>query len=71
MVFVNDSNNSENNNGEMFSVIISKVHKAPQFGSNEIDKAFDECWIGVDGYIKENGERQKKAIAFQGNVNIA
>ena len=67
-VFVNDSNNSENNNGEMFSVIISKVNKAPQFGSNEIDKAFDECWIGVDGYIKENGERQKKAIAFQGNV---
>ncbi|RFS24697.1 DUF3748 domain-containing protein [Chitinophaga silvatica] len=58
----------ENNSGEMYSVVVAKVTTSPTPGSDEIDKAFDECWIGTDGYEKENGSRQKKAIAFQGNV---
>jgi hypothetical protein len=36
----------ENNSGEMFSVIVAKVTENPQPGSDEIDKAFDEGWIG-------------------------
>src|SRR5690606_10719021 len=44
------------------------VTENPKPGSNEIDKAFDECWIGTDGYIKPDGARQQRAIAFQGNV---
>lgn len=58
----------ENNNGEMFAVIISEVTQNPQLNSDEINKAFDECWIGKNGYVKPDGTLQQKAIAFQGNV---
>jgi hypothetical protein len=48
----------------MFSVIVAKVTENPQPGSDEIDKAFDEGWIGTKGYRKSNGEWQNRAIAF-------
>jgi hypothetical protein len=57
----------ENNSGEMFSVIVAKVTENPQPGSDEIDKAFDEGWIGK-GYKKSDGKWQYRAIAFQGEV---
>ena len=58
----------ENFSGEMFSVVAAEVVSDAQWGSDEIDKAFDETWIGKNGYINRLGNRQKKAIAFQGNV---
>ena len=58
----------ENNSGEMFSVVITKVIENPQPGSDEIDKAFDEGWIGAKGYKKSDGKWQHRAIAFQGEV---
>lgn len=58
----------ENNGGEMFSIVITDVTEDPVAGSNEIDKAFDECWIGTDGYLNASNIRVHKAIAFQGNV---
>src|SRR5690606_36965918 len=58
----------ENNSGEMFSVVVAKVTQHPQPGSDEIDKAFDEGWIGVKGYQKSDGSWQRRAIAFQGEV---
>ena len=58
----------ENNSGEMFSVIVTEVKENPTPGSDEINKAFDEGWIGTEGYLKPDGSRQKRAIAFQGNV---
>jgi WD40 repeat protein len=58
----------ENNSGTMFSVVIAEVTENPKPGTDEIDKAFDECWIGTNGYLKIDGIRQKRAIAFQGNV---
>ena len=58
----------ENNSGEMFSVIVAKVTENPQPGSDEIDKAFDEGWIGTKGYKKSDGKWQHRAIAFQGEV---
>ncbi len=67
-VLVNGADGIENKNGRMFSVLISSVVKNPRPGSDEILKAFDECWIGSDGYIKSNGERQQKAVAFQGHI---
>lgn len=47
----------ENNSGEMFSIIVSKVVSFPVFGSDEIEKAFDECWVN-----------STNNIAFQGHV---
>ncbi len=67
-VKVKDVEDLENNDGEMFSVIIAKVIIDPSPGSDEIDKAFDECWIGTNGYINKDGKQINKAIAFQGNV---
>jgi hypothetical protein len=62
------ANGSENNDGEMFSAVVAKVTASPKPGSDEIDRAFDETWIGKNGYQKKNGEWQQRAIAFQGNV---
>lgn len=61
----------ENHSGECFSVIVTQVTVNPEPGSDEIDKAFDECWIGLDGYFKPDGKHQHKAIAFQGDVRNA
>lgn len=54
--------------GEYFSVVAATVTEKPSPGSDEIDRAFDECWIGAAGYVKDDGVRQKRSIAFQGNV---
>ena len=67
-VFVPEDKNGENHSGEMFAVAIAKVTEHPRPGSDDIDKAFDEAWIGKNGYLKTDGTRQKRAIAFQGNV---
>src|SRR6185312_15314055 len=58
----------ENNSGEMFSVVVAEVTQNPKPGSDEIDKAFDEGWIGVNGYKKSDGSWQHRAVAFQGEV---
>lgn len=58
----------ENHSGKMFSVLVAPVTENPKPGSDEIDKAFDEGWIGNNGYVHSGGKRQKKAIAFQGNT---
>lgn len=57
-----------NNNGIMYSAIVSDVVRSPQWGSDQISKAFDECWIGSDGYINGVGDVVKYAVAFQGNT---
>ena len=67
-VEVSNVSNLENNSGQMYALLAATVTENPSFGSDEIYKAFDECWIGADGYVKTNGERQRKAIAFQGNI---
>lgn len=58
----------ENNSGEMFAIVVTDVTEDPVAGSDEIDKAFDECWIGTNGYLNASNIRVNKAIAFQGNV---
>ena len=65
------SENPENFSGEYFSVVAATVTDRPTSGSDEIEKAFDECWIGTNGYVKVDGSRQKRAIAFQGHVRNA
>ena len=67
-VNVADDGSLDNNSGEMFSVLIGRVKENPKLNTDEIDKAFDECWIGKNGYLKSDGQHQKRAIAFQGNV---
>ncbi len=70
-VEVTDDGGMENNSGVLFSVVVARVTENPAWGTDEIDKAFDEGWIGKAGYRKKDGTWQKKAIAFQGNVKNA
>jgi hypothetical protein len=62
------SETAENFSGRYFSVVAATVTDTPHPGSDEIEKAFDECWIGENGYVKKDGSRQKRAIGFQGHV---
>ncbi len=48
-----------NNNGKLYAAVVTDVVREPKWGSDEISKAFDECWIGAKG---------KYEIAFQGNT---
>ena len=57
-----------NHDGAYFTVLVSKTTANPEPGSDEISRAFSDAWVGVDGYIKQDGTRQRKAIAFQGHV---
>ncbi|MCY7358337.1 MAG: DUF3748 domain-containing protein, partial [Rudanella sp.] len=65
---VRNGNNADAFGGEWFATVVARVTDQPKPGSNEIDKAFDETWIGWKGYRKPDGTRQKRALAFQGNI---
>ena len=70
-VTVPDDPSFENNSGEKFAAVVATVTENPAPGSDEIDKAFDEGWIGKNGYQKADGTQQRRAVAFQGNVRDA
>ena len=57
-----------NHDGAFFSVLVTRTTSIPRPGSDDIQKACEEGWIGKNGYIKSNGERQNRALAFQGQV---
>ncbi|MDR0336145.1 MAG: DUF3748 domain-containing protein [Planctomycetaceae bacterium] len=63
-------NHSRNHDGSYFSVLVSQTVNHPQPDSNEIQKAYEEGWVGVNGYTKPDGSQQKKAIAFLGDVIV-
>jgi hypothetical protein len=60
-----------NHDGEYFTVLAARVTANPKPGSDEIKKAFEEGWVGTNGYVRADGSRQKHALAFQGNVVTA
>jgi hypothetical protein len=43
----------------------------PRPGSDDISKAFEEAWVGTNGYLRADGTRQPHALAFQGHVHTA
>lgn len=60
-----------NHDGEYFSVVVTRTTANPKPGSDEIKKAFEEGWVGTDGYVRPDGTRQKHSLAFQGHVVTA
>ncbi|MCL4786808.1 MAG: DUF3748 domain-containing protein [Verrucomicrobia bacterium] len=60
-----------NHDGEYFTVLVTRTTANPRPGSDEIKKAFEEGWVGNDGYLLADGTRQKRALAFQGHVVTA
>ncbi len=57
-----------NHDGAFFSVLVSQTVPNPAPGSDQIARAFEEGWIGVEGYVRPDGTRQRRALAFQGEV---
>lgn len=57
-----------NHDGTCFSVLAVRVSAHPKPGSDEISRACEEGWIGLNGYQKPDGSWQSKALAFQGHV---
>lgn len=70
-VRVDDPVQSEEFSGLGFSVVVIPVTPNPKPGSDEISRAYEEGWVGTRGYLKSDGQRQNKAIAFIGNLATA
>jgi hypothetical protein len=60
-----------NHGSQYFSVVVSHTTAKPKPGSDEIQRACEEAWIGTQGYLRGDGSRQRHALAFQGNVIAA
>ncbi|EYU14774.1 DUF3748 domain-containing protein [Photorhabdus aegyptia] len=54
--------------GSHFSVVVSSTAFQPQPGSDEINRAYEECWVGQAGYRKADGNWQRWALAFIGDT---
>lgn len=57
-----------NHDGEGFTVAVTRTVNQPRHGSDEIQKAFEEGWVGTNGYFRADGTRQRHALTFQGHV---
>ena len=57
-----------NHDGTHFSVLVTRTENSPEPGSDQISRAFSDAWVGTNGYVRPDGSRQAKAIAFQGDV---
>ncbi|TWU35702.1 translocation protein TolB [Novipirellula aureliae] len=62
---------ARNHDGSHFTVLVTRTANHPIPGSDEISRAFEDGWVGLDGYLRLDGKRQHRAIAFQGQVVTA
>lgn len=63
-------NHPRNHDGSHFCVLVSRTVNRPAPGTDEIQKAYEEGWVGTDGYVKPDGRRQKRALVFLGDVAL-
>lgn len=54
--------------GSHYCVLVSTTTPTPQPGSDQINRAYEEGWIGLQGYGKPDGRRQRWALAFIGDT---
>lgn len=54
--------------GSHFCTLVSSTVTNPQPGSDEINRAYEEGWVGTQGYIKADGSLQRWALAFIGDT---
>ncbi len=54
--------------GSHFCVLVSKTTLAPEPGSDEINRAYEEGWVGKQGYMTSEGREQRWALAFIGDT---
>lgn len=54
--------------GSHYCVLVSATTPNPQPGSDQINRAYEEGWVGEQGYSKPDGSRQRWALAFIGDT---
>lgn len=54
--------------GSHYCVLVSRTTPSPQPGSDEINRAYEEGWVGNNGYRKPDGSQQRWALAFIGDT---
>ncbi len=54
--------------GSHYCVLVSQTTSTPQPGSDQINRAYEEGWIGQQGYVRADGHRQRWALAFIGDT---
>ncbi len=57
-----------NYEGSFWSVLVSRTTPTPRPGSDEINRAYEEGWVGNHGYLRADGKRQQRALAFIGDT---
>jgi hypothetical protein len=57
-----------NHDGSHFSVLVTRTVPQPRPGADEIGRAFEDAWIGTNGYRKVDGTCRPRALAFLGQV---
>jgi len=67
-VAINGTADEENFDGTSFAILLAEVKANPHHGSDEISKAYEEGWVGKDGYNKLEEPGQTRALAFLGDV---
>ncbi len=63
-----DRDSPRNRDGSTFTVLVTKTVNHPRPGSDEVNRAYEEGWVGDEGYLKPSGTRQRRAIAFLGDT---
>lgn len=54
--------------GSHWSVLVSWTTPTPRPGSDEINRAYEEGWVGKQGYRRADGSQQRWALAFIGDT---
>lgn len=54
--------------GSHYCVLVSRTTPTPQAGSDDINRAYEEGWVGNNGYCKADGGQQRWALAFIGDT---
>ena len=62
------TNSKRNRDGSSFTVLVTRTVNTPKPGSDEVNRAYEEGWVGSQGYLKPDATRQRRAIAFLGDT---
>ncbi|TCT31019.1 uncharacterized protein DUF3748 [Providencia alcalifaciens] len=55
--------------GDFFCSVVTKTTLAPTPNSDEISRAYEEGWVGQRGYMNQQGQWQRRALAFIGDTH--
>lgn len=54
--------------GSHWCALVSRTTANRRAGSDEINRAYEEGWVGAAGYLRTDGQPQRRALAFIGDT---